>query len=80
MAKSKPVFEQSADRNNHYFASSLGQWKVSEDLDELIKQMKANGMSFVVYLVPLPLGADYEIRSYAPDAPGSVFIGRWSAY
>lgn len=59
----------------HFFASSVGAWRVGENLDDLIAKMKRDGLAFNVFYVPVPKDSDYKIRSYAPVVEGAVFIG-----
>ena len=54
----------------HYFGSSIAEWRVNENKDELIKGMKKYGYSFTVYFVPLPIKAHYKIRNYQPVVEG----------
>lgn len=60
--------------NYHYFASSVGEWMVDSDLVKLLKDMKRGKMPFIVWLVPVPEEAPYQIRMYAPQVDGAVRI------
>lgn len=59
---------------HHFFASSLGRWKVGYDLETLIKTMKRDGMPFNVYMVPGPVDTPYEIEWFAPQVEGVVWL------
>ena len=64
-------------KKKHFYASSIASWRVSEDLETLIKDMKREGYSFAVVMVPLPIEADYEITSYMPNVEGCVLLAEY---
>jgi hypothetical protein len=63
----------------HYFASSLGEWRVETDLDALIRSMKRSKLPFNIYLVRLPKDAPYGIANFAPVLPADqcTWFGFW---
>ena len=61
----------------HYYASSVAEWHVDNDLEKLIKFFKSEDFPFTISFVPLPIDADYEIRNYAPDVAGRVVIAKY---
>jgi hypothetical protein len=60
--------------NYHYYASSVGEWMVDKDLVKLLKDMERGKLPFMVWLVPVPEEAHYQIRQYAPQVEGAVVI------
>ena len=62
-------------QNFHIFGSSIAEWKVSEDIHEVIAFMSRSKYPYSLFYVPLPVDAEYEIRHYAPQAEGSIFLG-----
>ena len=62
---------------SHFYASSCAEWRVSNDLDDLIKSMKRDGYQFNLFYVPVPKDAAYKIRCYAPQVPGAVWLGAY---
>jgi hypothetical protein len=61
--------------NHHFFASSVATWATTNDqrdLRDLIKLMDAEKLSYNLYYIPLPHGADYEIRMYQPQVKGAL--------
>jgi hypothetical protein len=62
---------------HHFFASSLGSWRVGTDVVALIASMKRENLPFNVWLVPLEKSADYEISFYAPQVEGAIWIGAY---
>ena len=63
-------FKSAPEDGGHFYASSLGEWRVDTDLSALIKKMERGGMNFVVVWVPLPIEAHYEIEYYRPVVEG----------
>lgn len=64
--------------NVHFFASSAGTWMTTtpeRSLSDLLKAMQAEGLTFNLFLVPLPYDADYEIKRYQPQVPGTQWLG-----
>lgn len=59
----------------HFYASSLGQWQVNTNLDELLRTMRRDSLPFAVWYVPVSVDSAYKIRRYAPQVEGAVWIG-----
>jgi hypothetical protein len=59
----------------HIFGSSVAEWKTSEDIHEVIAFMDRGGFTYSLFYVPLPNDAQYEIRHYAPQVEGAIFLG-----
>lgn len=77
-AKPKLKYEPEALKGKrHFFASSLGEWRTSDNLPDLIAQMQRGGMDFNLYAVPGPKEAEYNISNYAPVVEGCIFLGYW---
>lgn len=62
----------------HFFASSAGTWMTTtpeRSLSDLLKAMQAEGLTFNLFLVPVPYDADYEIKRYQPQVEGTQWLG-----
>jgi len=66
-----------APATSHFFASSIANWRTGTDLDDLIKTMKKDGYQFNLFYVPVPKDAEYDIKMYAPQVPGAVWLGAY---
>ena len=80
MSKAKQKLQYTCDHKNerfHFFASSIAEWSVNKNIDDLIKHMVKAGFPFAVWYVPTHVTAEYEIHSYTPDVEGRVFLGHW---
>lgn len=65
-------------KNYHFYAASAATWATTtpdRSLTQLITMMQEEGMTFNLYLVPLPYDADYEIKMYRPQVSGAEFLG-----
>lgn len=87
MSITEDMIEQVKEGNAHYFAGSVGHWKVSTCLLTAMLDVKAqdkrsvknHGMAateMIVWYVPVPIDTEYAIRNYAPCLDGSVAIAR----
>lgn len=74
MSKKKLKFVP-VSNNFHFYAASVGAWRTSDNLDELITLMKAGDMAFNIWYVPVPNDAPYEINFYAPQVDGAIYLG-----
>ncbi len=62
----------------HFYASSIGEWRVSEDIESLIKLMKIGKLSFVLWRVPGGMrDTDYKIERYLPVVEGLIYLGSY---
>lgn len=61
----------------HFYASSVGEWKVSTDIEALIKSMKRSRLSFTLWKVPGDKTATYDIRYFTPMVAGRVYLGHY---
>lgn len=62
----------------HFFASSAATWMTTtpkRSLSDLLSAMQAEGLTFNLFLVPLPHDADYEIKTYRPQVEGAQWLG-----
>lgn len=69
--------QQAISDERHFYASSIAEWRVSEKLEDLIKDMKKSEVTFGVWMVPTHKSAPYEIRGYRPQVEGTTFLGTW---
>ena len=61
MSKAKQKLQYTYDHKNerfHFFASSIAEWSVNKNIDDLIKHMVKAGFPFVVWYVPIPVTAE----------------------
>jgi hypothetical protein len=62
----------------HIYGSTAATWATTtetRDLGQLIKLLTLDKMPFSLWYVPLPHDADYEIRMYAPNVEGAIYLG-----
>ena len=62
----------------HIYGSSVATWATTNDqrdLGALLKLLGADGLPFGLWYVPLASDASYEIKRYAPDVEGAIFLG-----
>ena len=64
--------------NFHFYASSVATWRTNQNVEELIKDMKAEGYPFRLWYVPLPDDAEYDIQWYAPKVEDAVAIAYYA--
>lgn len=58
----------------HFFAASLAEWRVDQDVERLIRRMKKSGWAFSLWYVPTAVEQDYDIENFKPLVEGSVFL------
>lgn len=62
----------------HFYASSIGEWRVSEDLEDLIKGMKRSRLDFTLWKIPGDkTDSRYEIEHYVPMVEDRVYLGMY---
>ena len=61
----------------HFYASSVGEWKVSNDIGELIATMKKDRLDFVLWKVPGDKSIPYQIKYFTPMIDGRVYLGQY---
>lgn len=66
----KTSTEKRNGETHHFFASSLGSWRVNYDVTALVAAMKREGLPFNVFLVPGPVETNYEISMFQPVVDG----------
>jgi hypothetical protein len=62
----------------HIYGSTAATWATTtdqRDLGALLKLLTADQMPFSLWYVPLAHDATYEIKRYAPDVEGAIFLG-----
>jgi hypothetical protein len=75
MRKTKINWDFIPPEDQHYFISSVAQWRTGTDLPGMIEEMKRDGYMFNVWLIPLKPDAPYQIEYYAPKVEGRVYLG-----
>ena len=81
MAKVKYVEPEKISEHKprfHFYASSAVTWRTNQNVEELIKDMKAEGYPFRVWYVPLPDDAEYAIEWYAPKVEDAVTVAYYA--
>ena len=63
--------------SGHFFASSIAEWRAGTDLEKLIKAMKAGGLNFSLFYVPLPEDSAYKIANFMPQTGGVIHLGTY---
>jgi hypothetical protein len=63
---------------HHYFASSVGEWKVRTDCPTLVREMRKNGLEFTLWRVPHSIETPYEIRRFTPQIEGAEYLGQFA--
>lgn len=58
----------------HFFASSIGEWRVGADLKKLMRAMDKSGFAYNLWLVPGNADDDYEIENYKPVVEGATYL------
>jgi len=61
----------------HFYASSLGEWRTSDDIESLIKGMKRSKLPFALWKIPGDKSIPYEIKTYSPVIDGKVYLGTY---
>jgi dTDP-4-amino-4,6-dideoxygalactose transaminase len=65
------------ENKSHFYAASCARWKVSNEPEKLVKDMKKDGYSFSLYYVPVPIETDYQIEFYAPCIENTQLLGNY---
>lgn len=74
----KPKFDTlHPTTHGHFYASSVAEWKTSQNPETLIAAMRAGGLAFQLWWVPVPIDAPYRIKFYKPDVPDAVALASW---
>jgi hypothetical protein len=67
----------STPMGQHFFASSVAEWRTGVDPEQLIKDMQKGGYPFRVWLIPVDLEDHYEIKFYVPSVPGALLVASY---
>jgi hypothetical protein len=59
----------------HFYASNAGTWRVDNNVEELIKEMRTDKLGFMLNYVPLPITSNYDIKFFTPQVEGVVYLG-----
>lgn len=73
----RPVGDE--PRKQHFFASSIAEWKVDTDPGKLITFFKRERYDFSLWYVPVEVSAEYQINYYAPQVEGAILLGTFKA-
>ena len=58
----------------HFFAASMREWRVDQDIERLIRRMKKDKYAFSLWYVPTAIEQDYDIERFTPQVHGAVFL------
>ena len=58
----------------HFFAASMREWRVDQDIERLIRRMKKERFPFSLWYVPTAVEQDYDIERFTPQVEGSVLL------
>lgn len=61
----------------HFFASSVGEWRIDTDIRRLMQSMDRSRLKYGIWFIPHDRSTKYEIRSYQPVIDGAVFLGKY---
>lgn len=66
-----------SEENGHWFASSVLNWRTGTDLRKVLNQLRRDDgadMDVIIWWVPLPESANYDLRHYHPVNVGAKYI------
>jgi hypothetical protein len=69
----KPKFAST----HHFFATSFCEWKVDEDIREVIKYMEKQKYPYNLWMIPLEEKENYNIEDFTPQVEGRVYLGQY---
>ena len=58
----------------HFFAASMREWRVDQDIERLIRRMKKDKYAFSLWYVPTAIEQDYDIERFTPQVNGAVML------
>lgn len=74
--------EQNKEQEYHFFASSVAEWITSKEgereLPEVLAWMEKAGYPYSLWMVPGAWDSNYEIKWYAPQVKGTIFLGHFT--
>lgn len=65
----------------HFYASSVATWvttSADRNLSELLDLMNREGLTYSLWVVPVPHDTPYEIEMYAPKVAGAQWVGTYA--
>jgi hypothetical protein len=65
----------------HYFLSSIATWRTTgptTTMLEVLQSMLKEGYPVAVWYVPAKYSASYDIKNYAPQVEGAVWLGNFT--
>lgn len=75
MAKFWEVKTQLKGDGFHFFAASVLEWKVNDDVGALVSYMKRQNFGFNLWYVPGDIERSYKIQDFVPQVDGVVWLG-----
>ena len=69
--------QQQQPAAGHFYLSSVATWMTTgtvRTLSEAVRLMDKEAYTYGIWYVPMEATADYEIRMYAPQVEGAVFV------
>ena len=67
------------EQTGHYFAASIAEWRTGPNADKLIEDMQREPFPFMVWFVPLPENAAYDVEDFRPVVDGAVNVASYVA-
>lgn len=71
------IATETQEKKFHFYASSIAEWRVDVDLKKLVKFMENEPYAYNLFYIPLPVESPYEIKYYAPQVTGAIFLGQY---
>lgn len=68
-------------KDHHFFASSAWTWATTNDtrtLQQLLKLMDKERITYNLYLVPCAYNTEYEINRFQPQVEGTMHLGTFT--
>lgn len=61
--------------NFHFYGSSVCEWRTNPDVHVVINHFLKGKEPYSLYYVPVGGEAEYQIKFYAPQVDGAVYLG-----
>ena len=68
-------------KDQHFFAASAATWATTNDernLQQLLKLMDREKLTYNLYLVPVSHDTDYDINFFQPQVEGTQWLGTFT--
>jgi hypothetical protein len=69
------------ESDRHFYAASVAHWATTNDerdLPALLDLMEKDGLTYNLFMVPVPHDTEYEIRLYQPQVKGTQWLGTFT--